>query len=38
MVKAALGTMLLVLTTQDAKLGLIFLDMSRAMKDIARVL
>lgn len=38
MVKAALGTMLLVLTTQDAKLGLIFLDMSRAVKDIARVL
>jgi predicted regulator of Ras-like GTPase activity (Roadblock/LC7/MglB family) len=38
MVTAAHGTMLLVLTTQEAKLGLIFLDMSRAVKDIARVL
>ncbi len=38
MVKASQGTMLLCLTTAEAKLGLIFLDMSRAVKDIARVL
>ena len=38
MVRAAEGTMLLVLTTKDAKLGLIFLDMSRAVADIKKVL
>ena len=38
MVKASQGTMLLVLTTKDAKLGLIFLDMSRAVADIKKVL
>lgn len=37
MVRAAPGTVLLVLTSSEAKLGLIFLDMSRAVKDIARV-
>lgn len=38
MVKASEGTMLLVLTTENAKLGLIFLDTSRAVKEIASVL
>lgn len=38
MVGAASGTMLLVLATHDAKLGLIFLDMSKAVKDISKVL
>lgn len=38
MVAAAPGTMLLVLTTKDAKLGLIFLDMSRAVEAIKKVL
>jgi predicted regulator of Ras-like GTPase activity (Roadblock/LC7/MglB family) len=38
MVTATQGTMLLTLTTADAKLGLIFLDMARAVKDIAQVL
>ncbi len=38
MVAAAPGTMLLVLTTKDAKLGLIFLDMSRAVDAIKKVL
>jgi len=38
MVRAAQGTMLLVLTSADAKLGLIFLDMSRAVTQIADVL
>lgn len=38
MVRAVHGTMLLVLTSGEAKLGLIFLDMGRAVKDIARVL
>ncbi|MEZ4226223.1 MAG: roadblock/LC7 domain-containing protein [Polyangiaceae bacterium] len=38
MVKSTEGTMLLCLTTADAKLGLIFLDMSRAVKEIAKVL
>lgn len=36
MVTAAEGTMLLTLTTAEAKLGLIFLDMSRAVKEIGR--
>ena len=38
MVKAKSGTMLLALTTREAKLGLIFLDMSRAVEDIDRIL
>lgn len=38
MVRASEGTMLLVLTTNDAKLGLIFLDTARAVKDIQRIL
>ncbi len=38
MVKASEGTMLLTLTTAEAKLGLIFLDMGRAVKEIAKVL
>ncbi len=38
MVKASEGTMLLALTTENAKLGLIFLDMSRAVKELASVL
>lgn len=38
MVKAKSGTMLLSLTTKEAKLGLIFLDMSRAVADIDRIL
>ncbi|MFO0565353.1 MAG: roadblock/LC7 domain-containing protein [Polyangiaceae bacterium] len=38
MVTAAPGTMLLTLTTKEAKLGLIFLDMSRAVEAIKRVL
>ncbi len=38
MVKAKSGTMLLTLTTKEAKLGLIFLDMSRAVEEIDRIL
>lgn len=38
MINAAPGTLLLVLTTQEAKLGLIFLDMKRAVTDITRIL
>ncbi len=38
MVAAASGTMLLVLATPQAKLGLIFLDLSKAVKEIAKVL
>ena len=38
MVRAAEGTMLLVLTSKEAKLGLIFLDMSRAVQEISKVL
>lgn len=38
MVSAASGTMLLVLAQPSAKLGLIFLDMTKAVKDIAKVL
>ncbi len=38
MVTASEGTMLLTLTTAEAKLGLIFLDMSRAVKEIRKVL
>ncbi|RLB54573.1 MAG: hypothetical protein DRJ42_08710 [Deltaproteobacteria bacterium] len=38
MVRAAEGTMLLVLTSEDAKLGLIFLDLSRAVTAIKKIL
>jgi len=38
MVRAAQGTMLLALTSKEAKLGLIFLDMSRAVSNIEAVL
>lgn len=38
MVRASSGTMLLALATQDAKLGLIFLDAGRAVKEIAKIL
>lgn len=38
MTRASEGTMLLVLTTEQAKLGLIFLDMSRAVKEIGSIL
>ncbi len=38
MVTAAQGTMLLVLTTKEAKLGLVFLDMSRAVEQIKKIL
>lgn len=38
MIGAASGTMLLVLATHAAKLGLIFLDMNKAVKDISKVL
>lgn len=35
---ASSGTLLLVMASKEAKLGLIFLDMSRAITDIAKVL
>jgi predicted regulator of Ras-like GTPase activity (Roadblock/LC7/MglB family) len=38
MTKASSGTMLLSLTGKDAKLGLIFLDMTRAVDQIEKVL
>jgi predicted regulator of Ras-like GTPase activity (Roadblock/LC7/MglB family) len=38
MVNAAPGTLLRVLTTQEAKLGLVFLDMKRAVTEITRIL
>ncbi len=38
MVNAAPGTLLLVLTTQEAKLGLVFLDMKRAVADVCKIL
>ena len=38
MVNAAAGTLLLVLTTAEAKLGLIFLDMRRAAAEVTRIL
>ncbi len=38
MVKAKSGTMLMALTTMVAKLGLIFLDMNRAVDEIDRIL
>ena len=36
MVNAAPGTLLLVLATEEAKLGLVFLDMKRAVAEITR--
>jgi predicted regulator of Ras-like GTPase activity (Roadblock/LC7/MglB family) len=38
MVNAASSTMLLVLTTEDAKLGLIFLDLRKAVEEVGKVL
>jgi hypothetical protein len=38
MVRASQGTMLLVLASKEAKLGLIFLDMCRAVQEINKVL
>ena len=38
MVHAAPGTLLLVLATAEAKLGLVFLDMRRAVAEITRTL
>lgn len=38
MVKSGEGTMLLCLTTMNAKLGLVFLDMSRAVDEISKIL
>ncbi|MCE9578094.1 MAG: roadblock/LC7 domain-containing protein [Deltaproteobacteria bacterium] len=38
MVAAAPGTLLLVLTTREAKLGLIFLDVGRAVEQIKKIL
>ncbi len=38
MVNAAPGTLLLVLTTQEAKLGLVFLDMKRAVAEVCKIL
>ncbi len=38
MVTASEGTLLLCLTTKNAKLGLIFLDMGRAVDEITKVL
>ncbi|MBK8336295.1 MAG: roadblock/LC7 domain-containing protein [Sterolibacteriaceae bacterium] len=38
MVNAGSGTLLLVLTTEDTKLGLIFFDMREAIKGIGKVL
>jgi len=38
MVGAAAGTLLLVLTTKEAKLGLVFLDVGRAVEQVKKVL
>ncbi|MBI4750105.1 MAG: roadblock/LC7 domain-containing protein [Acidobacteria bacterium] len=38
MAAASQGTLLMVMTTREAKLGLIFLDMSRAIQEIKKVL
>jgi uncharacterized protein len=38
MVNAAPGTLLLVLTTAEAKLGLVFLDMKRAAAEVTKIL
>lgn len=38
MVNAGRGALLLALTTAEAKLGLVFLDMRRAAEDIGRIL
>lgn len=38
MTNATPGTLLLVMTSQEAKLGLIFLDMKKAVSEIAKIL
>lgn len=38
MIAAAPGTLLLSMTTREAKLGLIFLDMNKAAKELTRLL
>ena len=38
MVSAASGTLLLVLATHQAKLGLIFFDMARAVEQVKKIL
>lgn len=38
MINAAPGTLLLVLTTQEAKLGLVFLDMKKAAAEVCKIL
>lgn len=38
MVNAGRGTLLLVMTSADAKLGLVFLDMKRAADDLSKIL
>lgn len=38
MVNAGRGTLLLVMATADAKLGLVFLDMKRAADDLSKIL
>lgn len=38
MMTAAPGTVLLVLATRNAKLGMVFLDMDRAVKEITKIL
>ncbi len=38
MVRAAAGTLLLVLTTKEAKLGLVFLDAGRAAKELDTII
>jgi len=38
MMTAAPGTVLLVLATRNAKLGMVFLDMNRAVKEICKVI
>jgi predicted regulator of Ras-like GTPase activity (Roadblock/LC7/MglB family) len=38
MVAAASGTLLLVMTTKEAKLGLVFLDMSRSVEQIKKII
>ncbi len=38
MLRAGTGTLLLTLTTREAKLGLVFLDMDRAADEIRKVL
>ncbi|MCE1229122.1 MAG: roadblock/LC7 domain-containing protein [Firmicutes bacterium] len=38
LVGAAEGTLLVVMTTHEAKLGLIFLDLKRAVQDISKII